>query len=222
MANTKKFVVQNKFVSVPAVKAFIIYNDSEDAKYVSSQCRYGRQNLSSRQYVYNDLEYVNHAEWLQAMQDDNYDIENPNGTEIRPSLFDNISTTKDEMWDLYCTRFKHIKLNETSNKLHGIVYEANRLLSLKSERSHNKGHELIANATELLNTVNREIRSSASNSMVTSFFWDSHNDANHQTSKSNAKYNTNSELKTSWKISYTKHDIVYSESKCIYEMVRVD
>jgi hypothetical protein len=203
MARTKFNANDYSNYRFPNVKGFSFTTDDKHAQYLSSQGRYGRRNTGSMVYVFDGYKYDTKDEWLSAMAEANYDMENPNGVHIIPSLKEVLGYTGDKE-DLVFDLYARTKVTSNFFKIKTLIIEtlteAERLSNLKSKRSHIKSDELLEEAKRLLPQLNKEHRKSESSLLVNAYFWNLHHDNAHTKSSANAKYNRNDEIRRSWKI----------------------
>ncbi len=137
MENTKTITCATKLHNV-------IINDTDDQRYVSSQGRYGRQSLSTREYVFNGFNYGNNfAAYQEAMEIANYNPSHMVDSDVI------CNHDQEKVWKLYCDTVggtaadKAIFTREQKLELGDLGREAKRLLNLKSKKSHDKGNALL-------------------------------------------------------------------------------
>jgi hypothetical protein len=156
---------------------YIIYHDSADLEYYATSGRYGRSNPSSREYIYNGTTYGNDkTKWMEAMEKDGYDPKKMVNTDDMEYVSD-----MDAKWDLYCNHKMQkydysIFPQELKNQIAEWKKEGERLMNLKSERSHKKGRELLAKANDPQWKIleEKQKRAYISTAIVNSFAHDSY------------------------------------------------
>ena len=172
MSNTKTITLATKLHSV-------IHNDSGDQEYISSQGRYGRQSLSTREYIFNGFNYGNNYNaYVEAMDIANYDPNHMVDSDVI------CNRDNEKVWKLYCDTVggtdedKAIFPRAKKQELRDLKVEANRLLNLKSKKSHEKGQSLLdlVNDPKWKALEAKQKKAMHATSIVNQWAWQSHHE----------------------------------------------
>ena len=196
MENSKTITLAQKLHSV-------IHHDRDDIRYVESQARYGRQDLSSREYTFNGFSFGNDiTAWKSKMAEAGYDPKN------MVDVDDVTYSDKDKAiaFSVYSLLLggtpddRVIVSNKEFDQITAWRKEGKRLLGLKSERSHKAGRELLEkiNDPELQARIAKRRKALHASAIVAQFCWDTMHNSTEELQKSfreTGKYT----YKTSWK-----------------------
>jgi len=139
-----------------AVRHEIIFTDHDDETSYTSQGRYGRQKLSSREYVYNGVNYGNkYAEWVKVMNADGYDMKNPGNITITIEKHSDAAIKiADKIIKILEGESPKDELRNLEEEGDAFFRESKRLSKLKSKRSQDKSKVLFDNGLEVIAKIN--------------------------------------------------------------------